>query len=304
MKRESVGFGFIAVTVFLWSTIEVVTKLIGDAVPALTIAFLRFLIGGAALLPLIIIYGRRIDWNQVGFKDHVKLVLASFLGITCTFSLFHIGLDLIDASSAATLISMVPLASAFISFWILKERMGLFGITGLLLGGSGVLFIYFSEGIGWSSFMAVLLMLVTVVCFSIYAVIMKPLNRKMDAKVTTSISLFIGGLMMAPVLILDGSPLWVSMDGSTMGYMIYLSVIAVGLSYLLYFMGLDRTEVSRGNSLMYLKPLAAGFLAYLILGETPSFWRVVGILVITFSVYLVVMDRRLQRRFGLLRKNV
>ena len=290
-------------TVFLWSMVEVITKLMHSALPPLTIAYLRFLLGGLFLLPLVIVYGRRIEWGSVSVRDWTALLLLSFLGISCTFSFFHIALYWIDASSTATLIAMVPLVIAPISFLYLGERMGPIGVMGIILGGSGVLLIYFSEEKGLRSLYAVVLILIAVFCFSVYAVMMKPLNRRMDPKVTTSLSLFLGGLMMVPILIFDGAPLIRAMEVRSWALLLFLSFITVGVAYLLYFMGLDRVRVSTGNSLMYLKPLIATVLAWAFLNEVPTLIRTVAILISSISVFLVVREKWIRSLLGSERKH-
>ncbi len=291
MRKEIIGMGLIGVTVFLWSMIEVITKLIHSALPPMTIAYLRFFLGGLFLLPIVISYWKKVDWNQVKSKDWVKLILLSFLGISCTFSLFHIALYWIDASSTATLIAMVPLFVAPVSYFITGERMGRVAIVGLLLGGAGVFLIYFSEESGMRSITAVGIIMLAVFCFSVYVVLMKPLNEKMDPRITTSLSLLMGGVMMIPIVLLDGAPLIRPMSPLSWIYLMFLSFIAVGLAYLLYFIGLERVQVSTGNSLMYLKPMIATFFAWLVLGDDPSLVRIVAIFMVSVSVFLVVRDK-------------
>ncbi|MBN1539827.1 MAG: DMT family transporter [Candidatus Thermoplasmatota archaeon] len=297
MRKEATGMLFIGGTVFLWSMIEVITKLMHSALPPLTIAYLRFLLGGIFLLPVAFFFGRKVKWAAVGWRDWTALFLVSFLGISCTFSLFHIALYWIDASSTATLIAMVPLFVTPLSIVFLNEKVGVIGISGILMGGAGILLIYFSEESAITSVYAICLVLIAVSCFSIYAVLMKPLNRKMDPKVTTSISLFLGGVMMIPILIFDGSPLIRPMGLSTWCLLLFLSFVTVGVAYLLYFMGLERVRVSTGNSLMYLKPLIATGLAWVILKEVPSIMRVVAILLVSISVFLVVREKWIAGRF-------
>jgi len=191
---------------------------------------------------------------------------------------------------------MVPLIIAPLSMIFLKERIGVIGVVGIVMGAASILLIYFSEERGLRSIYAIALIIIAVFCFSVYAVFMKPLNRKMDPKVTTSLSLFLGGLMMVPIVIFDGSPLIRPMEPTSWMLLLFLSFITVGLAYLLYFMGLDRVRVSTGNSLMYLKPLIATILAWLVLGEVPTLIRTVAILIASISVFMVVREKWMRYR--------
>ena len=84
----------------------------------------------------------------------------------------------------------------------------------------------------------------------------------------------------------------------TIGYVQlgYLAFVAVGLSYLLYFMGLERTKVVKGNSLLYLKPVLAGTLAWLILGDELTPARIASVVLITFSIYFVIKGNILKKK--------
>ena len=93
--------------------------------------------------------------------------------------------------------------------------------------------------------------------------------------------------MMIPILLVDGAPLWRPMPISSLLFLLFLSFIAVGLAYLLYFIGLERIDVSTGNSLM--------FLAWAVISEEPPPLRIIGILIISISVFLVIKERKWSR---------
>ncbi len=281
----------ILVTVALWSTIEVVSKLVQDDIPAMTIAFIRFTAGGLILLPLSLNEIRKRKMKDVNSRDWVSLIFISALGITLTFSLYHKALEWISASSVATLVSMVPIFIAPAGFFLLKERIEPIQVLGLALGGTGIFLIYFAEEPNWRSVIGVLVMVLAVFCFSVYAVLMKRLNRKMTPKVSTPISLFIGGLMMAPIVLFDGAPLFRPMEPIGYVQLGWLSFVAVGLAYLLYFIGLERIKVAKGNSLMYLKPLIAGTLAWIVLNESLTPARIASVILITASIYFVLKGK-------------
>ncbi|MGA1822339.1 MAG: DMT family transporter [Thermoplasmatota archaeon] len=300
MKDRNVGMALMGVTVLLWSTIEVVSKVIQEDIPPLCIAFLRFFIGGFFLLPLVFVYGRRIDRNKIGWKDTVQFLLLSFLGISAAFILYHKALIWIDASSVATLVSMVPLLVAPISIYYLKEKVGIVSLVGLSLGAVGIFILYQSEESGYNSLIGSMIMILAVFCFSIYTVFMKPINDRTDPKVTTSLSLLLGSLMMIPFLIFEGEPLVVAgLSWQSAAGILYLSIFSVGLAYLFYFMSLNKLIISKGSSLLYLKPATASLIAWIFIDEYISPIRIASIVVVSLSVYFIVRDEQIR---GFLRK--
>lgn len=290
MKEENSGMLLILITVILWSTIEVSTKIVQGDIPPMMISFLRFVIGGLFLLPLSIRGIMRGDTAGTSIREWIILILLSVLGITLTFALYHKALIWISATSVATLISMVPVFAALISFIVLKERITWLQITGLLIGLIGIGLIYLSEESGSFPLLGIIVMVIAVICFSIYSVLMKRLNRKMTAKVTTPLSLLIGGILTAPIALMEGSVLIKPLDVQEILLVAWLGLFAVGIAYLLYFIGLERIKIAKGNSLLYLKPLIAGALAWIILGEAVSIGRILAIGFISVSIYFVLQD--------------
>jgi drug/metabolite transporter (DMT)-like permease len=291
------------ITVLLWSTIEVVSKVIQDDIPPLSIAFLRFFIGGLFLLPLVFVYRKKIDLEALGWKSVVKFILLSFMGISATFILYHKALIWIDASAVATLVSMVPLFIAPISVYHLKEKLGVISMVGLSLGALGIFILYQSQESGINSIIGSLIMVLAVFCFSVYTVLMKPINDRSDPKITTSLSLIIGSLMMIPFLIMEGEPLVVpGISWQSTAGILYLSIFSVGLAYLFYFMSLEKLVISKGSSLLYLKPATASLIAWIFINEYISPIRIASIVVVSLSVYFTVKEdqvsRFLKRIFG------
>lgn len=294
------GIIYLVVTVFLWSTIEVVTKPLNERIDPLWIAFLRFFIGGLSLLPMVLMTWRKVDWKEVGWRHWALFLILTMMGITAAFILFHEALTGISATAGATLISTTPLFIAPLSFLLLKERMGYVGIAGIVIGAAGILLLVVVEEHNEIRMLSSpFLILFSVVLFSAYTVGMKHLNTRMNSRVTTPLSLFLGSIMMLPFIALKGVPLTVErMTPLAWGGILYLGIVAVGVAYMLYFIGLESVEASSGSSFIYLKPTIAALLAWPFLSEVPTLTTVVSIFLVSFSVYMVVAEAGIRRILG------
>jgi drug/metabolite transporter (DMT)-like permease len=293
-KGETLGYSLIAMTVVLWSMIEVISKLIQADIPPMTIAFLRFFIGGLCLLPFAIFFGRNNKWRQLGLRDWATLLLLSFLGISLTFSLFHLALYWMDASSTAVIISTVPIFAAPTAFFFLGERVRPIALIGIVLGAAGVFMVYLSETSTWRSALGTIMVLFSVLAFTVYSVLMKRLNQRMDPRFSTPASLWVGSIMMVPLLLLERAPVYRPLPLQSLLILLFLSVFGVGVSYMFYFMGLSKVKASKGVSLMYLKPFLAGFFAVLFLQEAISFQRALSIVIVGLSLYLILEEGRVR----------
>jgi drug/metabolite transporter (DMT)-like permease len=138
------------------------------------------------------------------------------------------------------------------------------------------------------------MMLVCVIAFTVYSVLMKRLNRRIDPRFSTPASLWLGSLMMVPLLLLERAPLYRPLPLQPFLVLLFLSVFGVGASYMFYFMGLSRVKASKGVSLMYLKPFLAGFFAVIILQEAISIQRAISIVIVGLSLYLILEEGRVK----------
>ena len=59
------GYILLGITVLIFSTLEVVTSTLKDIINPLQLTFLRFLIGGIVLLPLVIRKKEKVQQNLI-----------------------------------------------------------------------------------------------------------------------------------------------------------------------------------------------------------------------------------------------
>ncbi|WP_172674153.1 DMT family transporter [Syntrophomonas palmitatica] len=100
MKWKAIGA--LALTTILFSTFEVVSRLIAFDIEPLQVNFLRFIIGGLALLPLAIMDMRKQSIRLDG-DDFKNLLWLGLLNVTFCLSIFQISIKYIPASAAAVI---------------------------------------------------------------------------------------------------------------------------------------------------------------------------------------------------------
>jgi len=291
MGKENSGYLLILAAIGLWSTIEVVTKYIhgahGDVDP-MSIAFVRFFLGALLLIPYAIFKTRSEKGHSPDLHSVLRLLPSSFLGITLTFTLYHLALESVKASTSATIIAAVPLFSLPLSSIFLKERLSRRVAFAVLLGLLGVFLLSFEELGAPGSMWGIVYLLGALVSFSTFMVLNKNAGREIGPHSATGFSIGLGALMFSPLLLVLGSPFIPELSPWSWVLLLYLGFLATGVGYLLFFTGLDRVQTARGSSLFYLKPVFAFVLAVLILGEPVMLMSILGIVVVVFSVRMAL----------------
>ncbi len=289
MDREKKGLAEITSAVVLWSTIEVATKYLDTPTP-LSLAFTRFAMGSVLLFPLVL--RSTAGEERIGLAEVGLGAVGGFLGITLTFSLYHISLMYTRASTVATIISAVPLFVLPMSICFLGEKASLKEVLGIVGGGVGLALLAYREANFSGSPMWVSFALGSVASFSAYTLINRELGKRKNPGAATSLSLLFGTVLFLPVLIVEKQPLFPIVQGPStiLSFLIvlYLGFIATGAGYLLFFRGMDTVSAHRGASLIYLKPVLATSLAFLFLGEKLGWLAYVAIALVVLSLAITV----------------
>lgn len=283
------GFGAMLLAITLFSTIEVVSKWMGPAVPPLRLAFLRFLITGLVLLlPAFNILRMRME--PLRGRDVLILSGLGAVGVALSIGLYHMSIHHLQANVAAIVFSANPAFVILFSPWILSERVDWRKIFGVMIGLSGIaVFAVEKGGLAIGTGKGILLMLGAEITFALYSVLSKKFMPQYGAIVITCFAGLIGSLILFPVsLALEGNPfsgmgLWV------WGGVAYLAVGATAIAYVAYFYGLLNVGAARGSMFFFLKPVLASVFAWIVLNEPVTAKVVAGTLLILGSLFLSLL---------------
>jgi len=288
---------FCFITIAIWSTLEVVGKLLGTSVSPYAITAWRFLIGGLVILPFAF---RNRHEHKLGLKGIAHLVALGVLNVCLAMLILQLSIHYGKASISAVIISINPLFVALFANLILKERMSWGQILVLVLGVTGIGVLVLGEvemdharylnlplGIG--------LAIVAALSFGIYTVLTRAAVARFGNLVSNATS-FIGGAVALFVFnALTGEELGVYPSWSNLLLLAYLGIILTGIAYLLYFEGMKRIGAARASMYFFLKPLISTFLAWALLRETLGAAQIA-------AVFLIVTAMNLPRIYSYIAK--
>jgi len=295
------GVFYLAVTGLLFSTYEVVSKIIADGVNPFQINFLRFFFGGLFLLVpalrelrkngnLELNGGNEANKQSSGIlelKDLLSMLFLGILNIGVSMNLLQLGINYTRASIAAVVFSSNPLFVAIAAVLILRETLSASKIIGLLLGFGGVVLTFVGDRFGDGSFyQGIFFLVLSAMTFGIYTVLAKRITLRVGSLVMNFFSFILGSLALLPFLLVLHIPVF-SFDFRFWLHIVYLGFFVTGVGYYAYFVGLSQVDTSLGSMIFFVKPILASVLAAVVLHEEITVKLLVGIFLVLLGVYLV-----------------
>lgn len=257
-----------------------------------TFSFLRFLISGILLFPLLIKSGIKLDRNLI------KLFCVSLLG-TANILLFAFGIRLTSASVGQTLYILSPIIIALLSYFLLKEKLGNRKVLGIALGSVGglllIVFPILEKTTSLGSIEGNLLIALAVFSFSLYSYFSKKLQSNYSPiQITMAFSVTTVVLLLLPVIggFNQNFSLVTHASLETILSILYVGAIGTAIYYVLYQYGLKHAGLTTSSTLLfYLQPLTTIFYSYFLLAEFPTAGFAVGALVTAAGAWLVMRSK-------------
>ena len=277
MNAKVKAYLYLLFTLIAFSSIEVSSKpLMGTVDPFFMTAF-RFLVGGLVLMFFV-------D-KQIETKDLLPLTLIGALNGILSMTSLQLSVAHSNASTAATLVASNPIFVSLFALLILKEKHMIRRYIGIALGFVGL--IVFSLGmISGDSWLGIFYGVVAAVTFGLYTVLMGKYMKKYTPVSVTAYSTLISSLIYIAILALSGHFYVPSIGISEWGILIYLGVVVTGLAYLTYFKAIELIGTAQSSRVFFLKPIVATLFAVILLGESLSVAKIVGMLIVLFSLFL------------------
>jgi drug/metabolite transporter (DMT)-like permease len=196
----------------------------------------------------------------------------------------------LSAGAAAVVISTVPSVTAVLAMLRLKEHISTRAALGLGIAFAGTLLVTLGRGHSIHFEPMAFLVFVAVLCSASYFVLQKPLLQRTDAIGFTAASLFVATLLFLPL----GTHLPAKLMTAPWRQLLsvlYLALFPTVIGFVCWSYALKRAPASRVASFLYLQPLMGCLIAWLWLGEIPTWLTVVGGLLAIVGVVLATVPR-------------
>ena len=208
-RRETAGHLAAVITIFIWGTTFVSTKVLLEDFPPVDILFYRFLIG---LIVLIIVHPHMLTFRS--WRQEALFAVAGLCGVTLYFLLENIALTLTYASNAGMIVAVIPMITAVLAHFLLSsEKLEPRFFIGFAAAFTGLALIFFNGQMMLKlNPLGDILAAASAFVWAAYAILMKKISTFGFHTIQCTQRIFLYGLLfMVPALFLfdfrfDASP--------------------------------------------------------------------------------------------------
>jgi drug/metabolite transporter (DMT)-like permease len=269
---NKLGIAAVVITVVLWASAFVGIRAVGPSFSPGSLTLGRLAIA-AVVLGLVVLPKLR---NLPKGREWWPILAYGVMW----FGGYNVALNaaehMLDAGTAALLINVNPILVAVMAGVILKEGFPRWLIIGSLIAFAGVAIIALGSGQrSTADVVGVLLCLLAAGLAAVSVIVQKPVLRKFPAAQATWFGIMIGAICCLPFsgqLLgeLQSAPL-----PATLG-LVYLGIFPTAIAFTTWAYALSLIDAGRLAATTYLVPGTTILISWLVLGEVPTVWGLVG----------------------------
>jgi drug/metabolite transporter (DMT)-like permease len=276
------AYGAALLTVILWAS---AFPGIRAALPHYSpshVALIRYVTASIVLA----IYALCTRMRLPQLHDLPQFALLGLVGISYYNIALNAGEIRVPSAEASFLVASAPIFMAIEAMLFLKERVRLWGWIGIAVSCLGIAIITISQATQFHADLWALLVLSAALAQSLYSIGQKSLLTRYTAFECTAYAIWAGTIFLLPfspglLTEIRLAPL------TSTGAAIYLGIFPGALGYVSWAYALSRLTGSTAASFLYLVPLVVIGIAWLWLGELPTFLSLWGGLLVLAGVILV-----------------
>ncbi len=283
----------LAVLIFVWaSNFSVVKFALRDFEP-LAFNGLRFTLASVLLWLVVTVRGREA---RVDRRHWPALIGLGVLGNTIYQVFFVYGIDWTLAGNASLMLATTPVFTTLLSATFRQERIALIAWSGVVLSFVGIVLVVLGGRaaltFGAETVRGDLTVLAAAAAWSAYTVGSNPLVRRYGALHVTAVTMWIGcvGLVIVSLPAILGQD-WSAVGPASWLALVFSGAFAIALAYFIWYYSIRAIGNTRTAVYSNLIPVVALLIAWLALGEQPTWLQLVGAAGIVGGTILVRLGR-------------
>lgn len=292
MSNKFLPIAALLFTALIWGITLPLMKVNLEVIPPYSLAFARFLIASILVVFLVNLAGLRL-------KDFFVIAFFAFFGITLHIGLLLTGLANTSSIDAAFILTLSPLFSSLIAVLVIKEKIVLAHVVGILLAFLGTLIYIFYPYISGQekldfNLLADFLIFLAIVVETVYIIGSKKLFDDYHPSKISAVSFMVGAITFFPLAAWElwQDPTWLGeFSGFNLISILYLGIFSSFVAYSLLEWALEKTPVHVNGTISYLSPLISIVIATVFLNETLNPAFAVSMILVVIGIILVTIHK-------------
>lgn len=286
--QKTSGHILALLTINVWGTTFIATKILLDYFSATQIMVLRFFISYIGLL-LICIINRQFTLKH-NWKDEAGIFLLSMSGVTIYYFFENTALSFTQASNVSILVAFAPIFTAILAHFFTKdEKLKKNIIFGFIIAIIGVVMVVFNGAVvlklnPLGDGMAILAAL----CWAIYSILLKKYINKYDNFALTRKVIFYGFASSYIMMVVSEKRLLppAAINTEIVICLLFLGILGSAICYITWNVAIKKIGIIKTNNYIYLNPFITMVAAFFILKEQITPVGLLGALLIVGGVVL------------------
>lgn len=266
MKAANKSYLYAILTVFIWSTMATIVKMMLVDIPSLQMLSISSFCGVGFLLVWNASNGSIRKMKSCALRDYAAMGGLGFLGIFVYSALYYYGIANLSAQEACIANYLWPMMLVLFSCIILKEKLTMLKAVAMICSFIGIVILSAGSGeTGNGNTIKGLVSCITAAaCYGLFSV----LNKKVDYD--QNISMMMVWLVTAVCSLVLGllTETWVPIRGVQWLGILWTGVVVHALAYLLWAVALNSAEnTAQIANLAYLTPFLSLIVSAVLLKE-------------------------------------
>lgn len=296
MEKNLQGHLAAIVTVIIWASTFISTKVLLGAFLPIEILFVRFLLG---LVVLLVVSPKLLPFSN--WKEESYFALAGLFGVFLYYYLENVALTYTLAMNVGIIGSISPFVTALLSRFVLKEgKIYPLFVLGFVCSIIGICFISLTGTLNVNPIGDGLAFFATFF-WAGYSLFVKKIGQFGYSTIAVTQRIFIYGLIfMAPVFFysIDGFDMARFLDLKNFANLLFLGIGASALCFVTWNFSVRQLGAVRAAIYIYSIPMLTTLASVVLLGEQLTVKTCIGIVLTLFGLFLsewqnIVVQRRI-----------
>jgi len=295
MKNKLFVYTAALLATLFWGASFVWYKQAFQAFDAISIIFFRLVI--AAILMLItsqFIYKK----EKIRKEDFKIFLLLSFIQPFCYFMFESYGMKYVSSTLGALIVATIPLFTPIFTYFLAKEKITLFNISGLIISFIGVIIVISNDFSSKGSTIGILLLLLAVMSANLYGIMVKKLLKKYSGFTIVKNQNYIGLLYLLPLFIIFERNKLASLQPVDFIPILELAVFGSTLAFILKTYVIKKIGLINSNIFSNMIPVFTAIIAYFVLHEILGIQKLIGIVVVVSGLLISQIPQLRKRKFN------
>ena len=283
--------------VLFWSGNFIIGKYLNTNVEAIELAFFRWFFVLLFIFPTLFFVNVKKIIRVT--KENIFIMSAlALLGITLFNTIVYSALKSTSATNALLINSTIPLMILFFSYIFYKTKILKIQVIGIIISTFGVAFLVLKGNLlnilDLESHSGDLYILLSSLCWTFYSLLLKFKPKEFRFYEFFVALVILGFIFLLPLYLYQGYSLEEELKQiqNYWYFFLYISFFTSILSYFFWNIGIDEIGAAKTGQFTHLMPLFGSFLAYIFLGESLSFYHIIGALLIAAGIYLSLFFKK------------